>query len=89
MPILAPEVLLKKGSGTGVRRVVNFPRDPVQNFLILGSIFGVGAELVVSRTASEIGAFRVDSRQRAVGNAVSVNVEVSGKPLDLIELLRR
>src|SRR5262249_8800334 len=60
----------------------------VDDDLVLLRIFGVAAVLVVSRAARKVGAFRADTRQRALRNAVVVVIVVAPELLDVRELLR-
>ena len=43
----------------------------------------------MTRTAGEVGAFRMRSRQRAIGDAVAVVIEVAIEGLHLLEVLGR
>ncbi len=64
-------------------------REAVEHDLVLGRVFRVRAVLRVARAAREVGALRMHARQRAVGNAVAVHVEIAMELLHLLELLLR
>ena len=54
------------GSRQVFRRVRELSLQPVEHDLVFGGIFGVGAILIVARTAREVRALGTGSRQRAV-----------------------
>ena len=88
-PSLAPGVVRTIGAGTNARRALNLAIDAIEHVDVLVAVLGVGAVAVVAGAAREVRALGMDSRQRAIRDAVAVDVEIAGEALRLLELLRR
>ena len=77
------------GFGTSRLAVCELAREPVEHDLVFGGILGVRAVLRVARAAREIRALRMHAGQRAVRNAVAVDVEIAMEFLELLDLFLR
>ena len=77
------------GLGHELRRGLPLLREPIDDLLVLGGVLGVAAVLVVAGAAHEVGAARVHARQRALRDAVAVDVDVAMERLGGLELLGR
>ena len=75
----------------GTRRlaVCELARQPVEHDLVLGRILGVRAVLRVAGAAREIRALGMHARQRAIRNAVAVDVEIAVEFLELVDFFLR
>src|SRR4051794_27535633 len=54
-----------------------FSRQPIDDLLVLGRVFGIEPELVVARAAHEVRALRMHAGQSSIGNSVAVDVDVA------------
>ena len=75
--------------GHGARRALDFPIDAVDDVHVLVAVFGIHAIPIVTGSPGEVRALRMNARQRAIGDAVAVDVKVTMKRLHLIELSGR
>ena len=87
MPMSLPAVASMIGARHQLLRGVPLLHQPVEHDLVLGRILGVRAVLRVPRAAREVRRLRMHARQRAIGNAVTVLVEVAIELLELRDLL--
>ena len=62
-----------------------FLRQSVDDFAILGRVFGVRGMLVMTRATDEVRALRMLARQRPRGDTVTIYVEIARETLDTLE----